>query len=282
MKVIKCIIPRSKNQVFKVEVHTKNQGFDYYHYHEEAQLTFIIKGKGKLFVNESEVFYKENDILLLGGSTPHMFSFSDASEMYVINIYFNPEAFEYNASLIDELIRINSLIQESHLGLKFSISKNIIKEWYTIIEEDHSNLDFYIFLLKVFKYLYNTNYNIITLKRIHNSDILNAKTRINKALDLIFNDYQKKLTLDEMANVTNLSVSAFSKQFKLVTNRTFTQFLTEVRINSACDIMKRDPEMTIAEIIYKSGFNNATMFNRAFKKVKRMTPSQFKKVFVKK
>lgn len=282
MKVIKCIIPLSKNQVFKVEIHTKNQGFDYYHYHEEVQLSFIIKGEGKLFVNESEVLFMENDILLLGSTTPHMFSFSATLEIYIINIYFRPEVFEYRKSLIDELTRINSLIRESHLGIKFSVPKNIVNEWYTIIEGDHSNLDFYIFLLKVFKYLYSTNYNIVTLKRIYNSDMLNAKTRINKALDLIFDDYQKKLTLDQMANATNLSISAFSKQFKLVTNRTFTQFLTEVRINSACDIMKRHPEMTIAEIIYKSGFNNATMFNRAFKKVKHMTPSQFKKVFVKK
>ena len=282
MKVIKCIIPLSENQIFKVEIHSRTQGFDYYHYHEEAQLSLIVNGHGRLFVNESEAIIDENDVLLIGSATPHMFSFSKDLIPYIVNIYFKPDAFRSKNSLIDELLSINSLVEKASLGLKFSVAKTVITDWLTTIKRDHSNLDFYIFLLKVFKYLNNTNHKIITLKRTNNSEILSAKSRINKALELIFNAYHEKLTLDQMANVTNLSISAFSKQFKMVTNRTFTQFLTEVRINSACDVMKRHPEMTIAEIIYRSGFNNATMFNRAFKKIKHMTPSQFKKEFIKK
>jgi AraC-like DNA-binding protein len=102
--------------------------------------------------------------------------------------------------------------------------------------------------------------------------------RINDVLSYIIQIYQNDLPLGEIAKLANMSESAFSRYFKKRTRRTFSQFITEIRIEHACKMLVQD-KMSISAISVESGFNNLSNFNRQFKMVKQTTPLAYRSSF---
>jgi AraC-like DNA-binding protein len=73
-----------------------------------------------------------------------------------------------------------------------------------------------------------------------------------------------------------MTKNAFCKYFKKRTNKTYVSFLTELRIENECKLLKSDTDVSINEIAYKVGFNNISNFNRKFKEVKKMPPLSYR------
>ncbi|UCE93652.1 MAG: AraC family transcriptional regulator, partial [Flavobacteriaceae bacterium] len=67
------------------------------------------------------------------------------------------------------------------------------------------------------------------------------------------------------------------RYFKQRTNKTYINFLLDIRIENSCKLLAKNSDLSIAEISYQCGFNNLTNFNRKFKSIKGMTPSDFRK-----
>lgn len=77
-----------------------------------------------------------------------------------------------------------------------------------------------------------------------------------------------------------MSESAFSHFFRKKTNYTFIDYITNLRITKACQLLS-DTTYTVAEICYTCGFNNLSNFIRTFKKKKAMTPNEYLRLFAK-
>ncbi|WP_337994843.1 helix-turn-helix domain-containing protein [Polaribacter ponticola] len=73
-----------------------------------------------------------------------------------------------------------------------------------------------------------------------------------------------------------MTKNAFCKYFKKRTNKTYISFLTELRIENACKLLNSNKDLSIAEIAFKSGFNNISNFNRKFKELKKVTPLKYR------
>jgi AraC-like DNA-binding protein len=73
----------------------------------------------------------------------------------------------------------------------------------------------------------------------------------------------------------NLSVTAFCKFFKRATGLTVTDYLNDIRIGNACELLI-ETDLQIKEIAYQVGFQSLTYFNRVFLKKKKMTPREFR------
>ena len=73
------------------------------------------------------------------------------------------------------------------------------------------------------------------------------------------------------------SRSCFSRFFKRCIGKTFIEYVTELRIGRVCrELMETDESITA--IAYGAGFNNLSNFNEQFRKLKRMTPSRYRKM----
>ena len=91
------------------------------------------------------------------------------------------------------------------------------------------------------------------------------------------NNFHNAISLNEIANVANMTPQSFCKYFKQRTNKTYFSFLNELRIEHACKLMLANNDFSISEISIKSGFNNISNFNRKFKLQKKTSPLQFRK-----
>ena len=101
------------------------------------------------------------------------------------------------------------------------------------------------------------------------------QVRLKIVYEFIESNFQRPISLEEMALKANLSKAAFCRYFKKMTQLTFTEFLNQYRIEQAKRLLKSDKNVT--ETCFECGFESLSYFNRIFKKVVGQNPIQFKK-----
>lgn len=99
--------------------------------------------------------------------------------------------------------------------------------------------------------------------------------RIQLIKDYIDHHYPEEVRMETLSAMVNMTPNALSRFFKQRTNRTISNYINEVRIGQAT-LLLVDSAQTIAEICYKCGFNTISNFNRTFKSVKGLTPTEFR------
>jgi two-component system response regulator YesN len=99
---------------------------------------------------------------------------------------------------------------------------------------------------------------------------------ITKAIEYIKNNYQKNITLEEVAEYVQISKSYLSLLFKQETGINFSNFLTNYRIEKSKPLL-RETNLKIYEIAEKVGFDNPYYYSKVFKDVTGMTCKEFKR-----
>ena len=102
-----------------------------------------------------------------------------------------------------------------------------------------------------------------------------AVSIIEKAKSYIRDNYKKDISLDEVSREVDISPYYFSKLFKQETGGNFIEYLTEVRLRNARELLK-DSGLSIKEICAESGYSDPNYFSRIFKKYEGVTPSEFR------
>src|SRR5690606_9634225 len=98
--------------------------------------------------------------------------------------------------------------------------------------------------------------------------------RMALVYDYILENFDKKLSLEELSELINVSPATFCRLFKKSMNMNFTDFVTEVRIGHACKLLM-DSDRSIGEVCYLSGYNHMTHFNQKFKQLHEETTKQY-------
>jgi AraC-like DNA-binding protein len=101
--------------------------------------------------------------------------------------------------------------------------------------------------------------------------------RLNDILAFILENYQSSIGLPEVAAVAHLTPSAFCRFFKKRTRKSFVEYLNKFRVSVACKLLM-ESDLPVADVCFQTGFNNLANFNRQFRRVTGMTPTQFRKV----
>ena len=101
--------------------------------------------------------------------------------------------------------------------------------------------------------------------------------RLEQVFEYVDNNYDRPISLDQIARVANFSIYHFTRFFKETTGMTFGEYLNSYRIKKA-EAYLEDAQNTITEIAFKSGFNSIKTFNRVFKHQKGCSPSEYRKL----
>ena len=100
------------------------------------------------------------------------------------------------------------------------------------------------------------------------------KYRMEIIFRYVIQKFPYKINLEEIASLVNLTPPSFCRFFKSRTTKVFSTFVNEVRIGNACKMLIENKH-SISQVCYLSGFNYLSNFNRQFKKIKGLTPSEF-------
>jgi AraC-like DNA-binding protein len=245
-----------------------------WHYHPEYELTLITQGTGKRLVGDSYQNYEAGDLVLLGPDLPHTWVSNPSKkkkQVSAVVIQFS-EKFIQSFLHFNEFKEVSSLLASAARGLAFS-SRDLANEVIQLPEK-----------LGVEKV---TALFLILQKLAHQkpkklaSDYFRAVrgTENEKRINIICQHVQRhaaeKIALDKVAALVHLSRSAFCKFFKRATGKTLSEYVNDLRIANACELLI-ESDKPINEIAYQTGFDSLTYFNRLFVKKKKMTPRQFR------
>jgi len=99
---------------------------------------------------------------------------------------------------------------------------------------------------------------------------------VSRAKKYISERFKQRITLDEAAQAVNASTRHFCKVFKQATDITFTDYLARTRVEKAKNLLQ-NPHLRVSEIAFDTGFDSISQFNRSFKRISGMSPTQFRR-----
>ena len=275
-------LPKTSSKGFILEYQELPHMYDRLHYHPEMQLIYIVEGTGDLFAGDSFISYGPGDLFLIGPSQSHVFKsdpkyFEDLDEYRckTMSVFFRKKSLGERFFELDETADIRQLIERSGRGIQFDASVSKVEGPKVLELLEQNDFDRLISILSILNALATTEnfrYLATMSSSVPLSDQKNKK--VNKVFNYILDHFHEDIKLEDVATIANYSQAAFCHFFKDHTQKTFVQFLIEVRISNACKML-RNTDYNISQICYESGFNNVSNFNRQFKKLIGMSPSAY-------
>ena len=101
---------------------------------------------------------------------------------------------------------------------------------------------------------------------------------IRQAKQYIQQNYMKSITLDDVSSVAGFNATYFSSLFKKETGSNFVEYLSEIRMNRAKDLLK-ETNMSIAAVCEAVGYNDLKHFTKSFKKATGIKPGEYRKLY---
>ncbi|HET9747086.1 MAG TPA: helix-turn-helix transcriptional regulator [Chitinophagaceae bacterium] len=282
MKIVPFQIPKNVEEAFKVQVDDMPHLYDHLHQHPEIQLTLIKESHGTLIAGDYVGPFHAGDVFVIGSNQPHVFRndekfFKKKSRAVAITIFFDESTLGEQFWQLQETKSMHQFFMNSAGGFRIAGKKkrSLTEKLFSIINSE--GIEKLITFLEIIKLLNNKKEMQPLSKPIIQRSIRTFDgNRLNKIIEFTFREYQRVITLHEVAALANLTPEAFCKYFKTRTRKTYVSFLNEIRINHACRLLTE--EKSIADICYDSGFTNLSNFNRIFRKVKNMSPGQWRRL----
>jgi len=284
---MKLVLKNSDTPVSeKLNIHTRDVPCldTTWHYHSEFELLYITQSNGIRFVGDSVAPFFPGDLVLVGSYLPHLwrndpsyYEEENTEQVKTIVTKFTGDFLGSDFFDRSEFYGINKLLNACKFGLSFGkkISKTLQKDLLELPKL--SSTEQHIKLLSILHKL-----SLIEDKDrvvLSSSDMRQSKTesseRIDTVLKYISDNYATSIALDDIAGVACMTTNSFCRFFKKMTNKSFTQFLNEIRIKNASRILVQE-NIPVSEVCYIVGFNSITNFNKQFKQIMGSTPKKFR------
>jgi AraC-like DNA-binding protein len=281
--IVREITPLTQNDCFTIFSRVKKEFNFPLHYHDEFELNLIINAKGaRRIVGDHIDQIDDLELVLIGPNLSHAWftHHCKSGEIKEVTIQWHKDLFDDKFLRRNQLSYIRKMFELSGKGILFS--KEAIQTIYPRIVtlNQKSGFDSVMALINILHDL-STSRNLRTLSEASfNSEVqfnFNSR-RIEKAFEYMNKNYDKQITLKDMARLVNMTEVSFSRFIKKRTGISFIDSLNEIRLGHASRILI-DTTNSIAEVSYSCGFNNISNFNRLFKKKKGCTPKEFRENF---
>ncbi|MEZ4811779.1 MAG: AraC family transcriptional regulator [Allomuricauda sp.] len=249
-----------------------------WHIHPEYEMVYVKNGSGLLHIGHKKRTYSNGVLVFLGGNIPHAdFGNKDYKDNLEVVIQFKKEFFEKKLAVFPELSNIKDLIKESRHILVFDSRTHQLfgKDFNCFCGLDNQGklVKFLSILDELSKKgTYESLFDSISLDNFRKDEI----QRLEETFNYVNNNYNKNISVSEIASQLGLTPNSFSRFFRKLTSRRFIDFVNEFRTVKAAELFS-SANLTITDVMYRSGFNDASYFSRQFKKYQGTTPYNYLK-----
>lgn len=253
-----------------------------WHYHAQYELLYISEGNGIRFVGDSVSQFSAGDLVLIGPYLPHLWR-NDPScyqqdgeqKTCTLVIKFTLDFLGAGTFDLPEFSDIKQLLDQSNYGVSFSNRVSQAQHEQLLNMANLSRTQLAIQLMHVLDQLSRSQDKEILSSTDMRQYTTESSQRIDTVLKFISDNYDSYITLQDVADIACLTTNSFCRFFKKMTNKSFTQFLNEVRIRNAARLLVQQ-DLAISEICYVVGYRTITNFNRQFKQIMGVTPKTYR------
>ena len=280
MKVFPFQIPKPTEDSLIYQEDHELVFYDKLHEHEEIQLSYVVKGAGTLVVGDTVSNYTKGDVLAIDGHLPHVFKSDPNAEekSLMLTLFFTKESFGQGFFDLEELSEVQTFFRRITNGFRATSHLSSLQEAFLSLK-DSSKLDRFVILFNILQLMSKAKKQPLSSFVYKKSYSVNEGKRMQDVMSYTMEHFDESIPLETISEVASMTKNAFCKYFKKRTNKTYIQFLTELRIENACKLLQQKRDSSISLIAYESGFGNLSNFNRQFKMIKKMSPSQYRSLF---
>jgi len=250
--------------------------FFFWHFHPEFELVYIEGADGNRHVGNHISRFKGSDLVLIGSYIPHLnFDYGIRTPYEKVVVHIQPEFLQRTFDTTPELKAINQLMTLSKQGIAFG--EKTQKQIRIRLKNLSSLKGFeqFLELLDLLNILSQADdKTLLHSKPVKNQFNTRDKDRLDKIHAFIDEHYQRRIDIQEVANLSHLTKPAFCRYFKKITKLTFTQFVNHYRIDKSKKLLLSGKNVT--ETCFSSGFESLSYFNRTFKKITGTNPISFR------
>ncbi|MEA4916626.1 AraC family transcriptional regulator [Proteiniphilum sp.] len=250
------------------------------HQQKTWELAHVMIGKGTRIIGDTIEPFAQGEVILIPPDIPHSWSYSKSlsngqGEIENITIVFSDLLLDNLVITFPELSTVISAIQKKKDAVSFS--GDALKQLQTLMISmiRETKIEQIASLIRL----------LVLIASAEDTDIVGhpvVEDKHNKRLQQVYwyvmNHFQQDVILDEVSRFVNMEKSSFCAFFKKMTGKTFFGYLTEYRIDSSCQMLLKT-EKSISEICFASGFRDVPYYNRVFKKLKKITPTDYRAQF---
>lgn len=258
-------VPFSSDFSVSHNIYTQNYMEEIHlHYHNCLEIGYCLKGGGMLFIEGNIYNFIPNTIVFIPSGCIH--------DSHIMMNSKNDTPSDWKYIFIDlDSFDISPIPAQSHVFFSTTLS-DLYRLMFNVLEKKEDNWqDEFILLLKVF--------SLESLKRISIADNSYSNKKndiIMPALRIISYEYERDITVEELAKSCNMSISYFRKRFTESLGMCPQKYLNHVRLMMAEHMLKSTND-SILNISQNVGFHTLSSFNKLFKKNYGMSPSEMRK-----
>jgi len=209
-----------------------------WHYHKEVELIHFKKGAGTQFIGDNIKRFQSGDVVLVGANLPHYWRFDDIffeenpSKNADVRVVHFTESFWGEAFLsLPENIGIKTILEKARRGIQITGKANLkIAELLERLLEAEGPRRITL-LVEALSTIANSK-QLTTLSSMgFKQDCVEGECdRINAIYEYSIKNFKRKIQLEEIAAMANVSPNSFCRYFKSRTRKTYSQFLIEIRL----------------------------------------------------
>lgn len=255
-----------------------------HHFHNDYELVYVLESVGTRFIGDHIGNFRTGDMVFIGPNLPHAW-FND-------RVYYEQQSGLVARSIVthfkqtwlyDTVMKLPQsdqlvpLIENATRGIRFR--GGVVKRVASLLADAQkarglkrsANI-----LHLLYELAEAIDYELLAGVTYVNQHHFKDTKRMNTVYEYIIKHFSSPIKLEAISEVANMSPNAFSRYFKGQTQKTFSNFVNEVRIGHACKLLQ-STDLTIAQVCYECGFNSMTNFIKFFRRVTQKSPLQYRK-----
>jgi AraC-like DNA-binding protein len=256
-----------------------------WHVHEEHELILVVRGGGYWMVGDHLAARRAGDLLLVGPNLPHVFRSDEhrpgrVTSNRVVLVQFKADFLGREFMDRAALAPVQRLLRRSGLGLAFGgeVRDEVAGLMQELVRlEGLRRLIQFLRILEILAQAHEVR--ALATPGFAGGGNPFDQGRMNRVCAFIEARLGETVFLGEAARMAHLSEGAFSRFFRAHTGKTFPAYVNELRVGRACRLLA-EGDLSVTEVAFACGFENLSNFNRQFRRLKGLTPRDYRRQMV--
>jgi len=272
------MLPEGKNLYIETLSETTSPGMSKTHFHDYYEIYYLLEGKRRYFINHTLYDVSPYDVIIVNKGDIHQCQSVNKDEKYVRYLITFSDSLlnglgpEFDRDFLIKIFETKKIHFPEAMQHTFHM---LLHKAETKIKQNDeysqyiAKLNFLELLVNLNKFATKNTYPLM-------DDLTVYEDRIQEVCRYICNYYNKPISLDQMAKIAYMSPTYFSKKFKRVTGFGFNEYLNNVRIKMATNLLM-ETQSPITEIATFCGYQDSNYFGDVFKKIIGVSPNKYRK-----
>jgi AraC-like DNA-binding protein len=274
-----------EDESFFIGVFQDNLEKSTWHYHNNFEISFITEGSGKRIVADSIEEFQPGDLAFIGPNLPHVWLAEKEPHtpsnrtLEMVFLQFTSNVLSPQLLALPEFGQIKRALDMSERGIQIvahtlnEVSEIMLQLPY--LESFDRMLHFFMLMDIIGKS--NTNVPLAS-KEYLTMRFTTGNKRIAVIHNYLMNNYREEVDLKRLAALVSMAEGSLCRFFKMNMGITLFEYLNQVKTEFACKLLM-NKDLSIMDVCLDSGYNNISHFNKQFKKITGIPPSEYRKRF---